>query len=170
MRIFNENLIFVLRKVSIFYEQDFVNIPRILISELLTALLVPQLRRRARKSVPINDSVASLSARVTPRALRVSLLFALCTLLSLLSDMLTKHILRHAYELQDRVARRVFEPTFVDSASQLADILTKSLRPQLHRALVPMLLHCPSSSTLSSSPAVTRSACSSRERGCSPPT
>ena len=39
----------------------------------------------------------------------------------------TKHILRHAYELRDRVARRCFAPEYVKSADQLADILTKPL-------------------------------------------
>ena len=53
---------------------------------------------------------------------------------------LTKHILRHAYELRDRVARRVYSPEFVESSGQLADVLTKALRPGLHWAIVPMLL------------------------------
>ncbi len=55
----------------------------------------------------------------------------------------TKHILRHAYELRDRVARRVFAPTYVESARQLADILTKGLRGGVHATLLPMLLHVP---------------------------
>jgi hypothetical protein len=53
----------------------------------------------------------------------------------------TKHILRHAYELQDRVLRRIFEPQFVDTDHQLADILTKGLRVAQHKAVLNMLLH-----------------------------
>ena len=52
----------------------------------------------------------------------------------------TKHILRHAHELRDRVLRRVFAPEYVESASQLADILTKALRVHLHVALLDRLL------------------------------
>ena len=52
----------------------------------------------------------------------------------------TKHILRHAYELRDRVLRRVYEPTYVATASQLADILTKALRPGVHVTLLDLLL------------------------------
>ena len=54
---------------------------------------------------------------------------------------LTKHILRHAWELRDRVARSVFVPFFVPTAEQLADILTKALRPGTHSALLARLLH-----------------------------
>ena len=46
---------------------------------------------------------------------------------------LTKHILRHAYELRDRVARGVYAPTYVETSKQLADVLTKALRPGAHR-------------------------------------
>ena len=53
---------------------------------------------------------------------------------------LTKHILRHAHELQDRVARGFFEAKFVETALQLADILTKPLRPGVHAALLDRLL------------------------------
>ena len=52
----------------------------------------------------------------------------------------TKHILRHAYELRDRVLRRVYAPEYVDTASQLADILTKALRVGLHTVLLDRLL------------------------------
>ena len=55
----------------------------------------------------------------------------------------TKHILRHAYELRDRVARRVYAPEFVPTADQLADILTKSLRVAQHRDLTGRLLAAP---------------------------
>ena len=48
---------------------------------------------------------------------------------------LTKHILRHAYELRDRVARTMFLPSFVETSAQLADILTKALRPAQHALL-----------------------------------
>ena len=40
----------------------------------------------------------------------------------------TKHILRHTYELRDRVARQIYAPQFVDTDAQWADILTKGLR------------------------------------------
>ena len=53
----------------------------------------------------------------------------------------TKHIMRHAYELRDRVARRVYNPVYVPTAEQLADILTKGLREDLHRALLDRLLY-----------------------------
>ena len=52
----------------------------------------------------------------------------------------TKHILRHAYELRERVARRVYAPVFCPSAEQLADILTKGLRPLEHARLLARLL------------------------------
>lgn len=55
----------------------------------------------------------------------------------------TKHILRHAYELRDRVARRIYATGFVDSESQLADILTKGLRVHLHRQQLAALLYSP---------------------------
>ena len=55
----------------------------------------------------------------------------------------TKHILRAAHELRDRVARCVFAPKFVESAQQLADVLTKSLRPLDHARLVTILMHVP---------------------------
>lgn len=53
----------------------------------------------------------------------------------------TKHILRHAYELRDRVARNEFAPLFVDTTQQLADILTKGLRTGAHQHLLSVLLH-----------------------------
>ena len=53
----------------------------------------------------------------------------------------TKHILRHAYELRDRVARNEFAPSFVDTTQQLADILTKGLRTGAHQHLLSVLLH-----------------------------
>ena len=59
----------------------------------------------------------------------------------------TKHILRHAYELRDRVARRIYTPEFVPTADQLADILTKSLRVAQHRELTSLLLHAPDAPT-----------------------
>ena len=54
---------------------------------------------------------------------------------------LTKHILRKAYELQDRVARGVFAPTFVPTVDQLADILTKALRLGVHAVFIDRLLY-----------------------------
>jgi len=44
----------------------------------------------------------------------------------------TKHIMRHAYELRDRVQRRFFAPCYVSTGEQLADILTKGLRADAH--------------------------------------
>ena len=52
----------------------------------------------------------------------------------------TKHILRHAYWLRDAVQREVFLPLFVDTTKQLADILTKAMRPQPHRFLLDQIL------------------------------
>jgi hypothetical protein len=61
----------------------------------------------------------------------------------------TKHILRHAYELRDRVARNLFVPAHVESAAQLADILTKALRVGTHRTLVSRILHAPDAMSVS---------------------
>jgi hypothetical protein len=52
----------------------------------------------------------------------------------------TKHIMRHAYELRDRISRRLFAVGFVPSEDQLADVLTKALRPHDHARLVPRIL------------------------------
>ena len=52
----------------------------------------------------------------------------------------TKHILRHAYELRDRVQRCVYVPRHVPTEEQLADVLTKGLRSAPHRRLVLRLL------------------------------
>ena len=56
--------------------------------------------------------------------------------------------LRHAHELRDRVARGVFAPAFVESAMQLADILTKALRVGSHLDMVGRLLYIPNSMTV----------------------
>jgi hypothetical protein len=61
----------------------------------------------------------------------------------------TKHILRHAYELRDRVARNLFVPGHVESAAQLADILTKALRVGVHRTLTSRILHAPDAVSVS---------------------
>lgn len=53
----------------------------------------------------------------------------------------TKHIMRAAYELRERVAHDVYKTVFVPSENQLADILTKSLRPGDHARLLPQLLY-----------------------------
>ena len=55
----------------------------------------------------------------------------------------TKHILRHAYELRDRVLRGIYAPQFVDTENQLADVLTKGLRVAQHREHLGRLLHEP---------------------------
>ena len=52
----------------------------------------------------------------------------------------TKHILRHAYELRDRVARMLYEPRYVPTAEQLGDIFTKALRPAVHMSFLDQLL------------------------------
>ena len=52
----------------------------------------------------------------------------------------TKHILRAANELRDRVARDVFRTEYVPAADQLADVLTKPLGPTAHQAVLPRLL------------------------------
>ena len=58
----------------------------------------------------------------------------------------TKHILRHTYELRDRVARGIYTPCFVDTESQLADVLTKGLRLHQHKSMLPRLLYLPDKS------------------------
>ena len=52
----------------------------------------------------------------------------------------TKHILRAANELRDRVAREIFKPTYVEAALQRADVLTKPLGPTAHRSHLAFLL------------------------------
>ena len=53
----------------------------------------------------------------------------------------TKHILRAANELRDRVAREVFRPEYVPAADQLADMLTKPLGPTAHNLMLNRMLH-----------------------------
>ena len=55
----------------------------------------------------------------------------------------TKHILRHAYEVRDRVLRRIYRPEYVDTALQLADVLTKGLRVEPHERFLNALLALP---------------------------
>jgi hypothetical protein len=52
----------------------------------------------------------------------------------------TKHILRAAHELRDRVARGLFTARYVEAANQLADIMTKPLRVHLHRSMLNRIL------------------------------
>ena len=52
----------------------------------------------------------------------------------------TKHIMRAAAELRDRVARDIFSPTYVEAAGQVADIMTKGLGPTAHKAQLVRLL------------------------------
>ena len=52
----------------------------------------------------------------------------------------TKHILRAAHELRDRVAKGLFRAQYVEAANQLADILTKPLRVHLHRSMLNRIL------------------------------
>ena len=44
------------------------------------------------------------------------------------------------HELRDRVARMIYRPMFVETAAQLADVLTKGLRVAQHRTLLGRLL------------------------------
>ena len=53
----------------------------------------------------------------------------------------TKHILRHAYWLRDAIQREFFVPQFVETTRQLADVLTKALRPHVHRVMMQLLLY-----------------------------
>ena len=53
----------------------------------------------------------------------------------------TKHILRAANELRDRVARDIFRPEFVEGSAQLADLMTKGLGPASHRVQLARVLH-----------------------------
>ena len=77
---------------------------------------------------------------------------------------LTKHILRHAHELRDRVARSVFAPRFVETSKQLADVLTKALRSAAHLQFLSLL---PDLSPPTSTPDHSTDLDLSRERGCS---
>ena len=52
----------------------------------------------------------------------------------------TKHILRAAHELRDRVARDIYHPTYVQAAGQLADLLTKGLGPTAHTTQLARIL------------------------------
>ena len=52
----------------------------------------------------------------------------------------TKHILRAAHELRDRVARGLFTARYVEAANQLADIMTKALRVHLHKSMIDRIL------------------------------
>jgi len=52
----------------------------------------------------------------------------------------TKHILRAAHELRDRVHRGLFTMQYVEAANQLADIMTKGLRVHLHKSMNKRLL------------------------------
>ena len=52
----------------------------------------------------------------------------------------TKHILRHAHWLRDAVSREIFVPRFVDTTKQLGDMLTKALRPHVHRIMLALWL------------------------------
>ena len=52
----------------------------------------------------------------------------------------TKHILRDAYFLRDKVARRVFDPKHVSSEEQLADMLTKAVSKVIFSRLRDRLL------------------------------
>ena len=52
----------------------------------------------------------------------------------------TKHIMRAAAELRDRVARDIFVPTYVEAAGQVADVLTKALGPTAHRVQLARLM------------------------------
>ena len=53
----------------------------------------------------------------------------------------TKHIMRAAAELRDRVAREIFTPTYVEAAAQIADVLTKGLGPTAHKIQLVRLLN-----------------------------
>ena len=52
----------------------------------------------------------------------------------------TKHILRAAHELRDRCARGMYRAEYVEAANQLADIMTKALRVNLHRSMLGRIL------------------------------
>ena len=44
------------------------------------------------------------------------------------------------------VARGIYTPVYVDTDSQLADILTKGMRQHQHKAMLPRLLYLPDKS------------------------
>ena len=95
----------------------------------------------SREGVWVRDLLADIGLGVTrPTPLYLDSKNAIDLTNDPVSFKLTKHILRHAYELRDRVAREVFRPEFVETEKQLADILTKALRSGVHLELVSQLL------------------------------
>ena len=95
----------------------------------------------SREGIFIRDLVEDIGYRApAPSALRLDSRSAIDLAMDPVAYKKTKHILRHAYELRDRVARRVYTPEWVESAGQLADVLTKPLRAATHRHQLDSLL------------------------------
>jgi len=95
----------------------------------------------SREGVFIRDFLESIGFPVTkPTPLYLDSKAALDLTADPVAFRKTKHILRHAYELRDRVLRRVFAPEFVPTDDQLADILTKALRVGPHLLLLDRIL------------------------------
>ena len=105
----------------------------------------------SREAIYVRDLLADLSFGVTrPTPLYLDSKAALDLAVDPVAFKKTKHILRHAFELRDRVARRLFTPSFVPSEDQLADIFTKALRVAPHQTMLHRLLSTSSSSSSSS--------------------
>ena len=95
----------------------------------------------SRETLYVRDFLADLGFGMTaPTPLYLDNKAAIDLALDPVAFKNTKHILRHTYELRDRVARSVYAPVFVPSAEQLADILTKGLRTAPHWTLLQRLL------------------------------
>ena len=77
---------------------------------------------------------------VGPTALRLDSKSAIDMTYDAVAFKKTKHVLRDANYLRDLVARQVFAPEHVPSASQLADIFTKALGRPLFPAMRALLL------------------------------
>ena len=99
------------------------------------------LLRRSREGVYARDLLDDIDRPVTgPTPLLLDSQSAVELTYDPVAFKKTKHILRAANELRDRVARDVFKPEYVPAADQLADILTKPLGPTAHQALMPRLM------------------------------
>ena len=95
----------------------------------------------SREAIYVRDLLADLGYQVTaPTPLYLDNKAALDLSADPVAFKKTKHILRHAFELRDRVARRLLNPIFVPSDDQLADVLTKGLRPHQHVSALSRIL------------------------------
>ena len=108
----------------------------------------------SRETLFVRDLLEDLGFSVTaPTPLHLDNTAAIDLALDPVAFKKTKHILRHTHELRDLVARRFFQPVFVPSDQQLADILTKGLRTAPHWSFIDHLLHTTASPSVMPAPA-----------------